>query len=133
MTVSDEGGGDVSRAGSEALALALPPIMPSFPGRLALTAAGAGVSSGDTEGCWDFRESRVCAGGEGVRKGEGSFGCFFLPPITPNPPFGLFGASRTCAGGEGGGWGDGEGWRSISFLLLPPILPSPPFDSFGAS
>lgn len=41
-TVSDVGGGDLSRAGSETLALALPPITPSFPVRLAL-AAGARV------------------------------------------------------------------------------------------
>jgi hypothetical protein len=34
-----------------------------------------------------------------------------------------FGASRTCAGGEGAGEGDGDGRRSVSFLLLPPILP----------
>lgn len=42
-TASDVGSGDLSRPASEALALALPPIMPSFPGRLALAAAGAGV------------------------------------------------------------------------------------------
>lgn len=39
-TVSDVGSGDLSRAGSETLALALPPIMPSFPVRLALAAGG---------------------------------------------------------------------------------------------
>ena len=51
----------------------------------------------------------------------------------PNPPFGLFGASRTGAGGEGAGEGDGEGRRSAPFLFLPPILPNPPFVAFGAS
>lgn len=147
-TVSDVGSGDLSRADSEALALALPPIMPSLPDRLALTAAGAGVddmgrggsllifssSSGDFEGSWDSGVSRACAGGEGAGEGDGdgSFTCFFLPPIMPNPPFGLFGASRACAG-EGAGEGDGEGRRSVSFLFLPPILPSPPFVTFGAS
>lgn len=39
-TVSDVGSGDLSRAGSETLALALPPIMPSFPVRLAVAAGG---------------------------------------------------------------------------------------------
>lgn len=146
-TVSDVGSGDLFRASSAALALALPPIMPSFPGRLAFVVAGTGIDdigregsllilsscSGDSGGPWDFGESRACAGGEGAGESEGSFACFFLPPIMPNPPFGFFGVSRTCAGGEGAGEGDGEARRSGSFLFLPPILPNPPFGTFGIS
>jgi hypothetical protein len=124
-TVSDGGEGVSSRAGSGALALALPPIMPSFPGCL------------DLAGDWGreaFSSGDLCGSGEVWS--AGGAGCFFLPPILPKPPFGFRGASFACGGDGGGGGegeGEGEGSGSGSFLGFPPILPNPPFGLFGAS
>lgn len=118
-TVWDVDGGVGSWDGCLALALALPPIMPSFPVRFGLAVAGAE----DVGRTWSLfppssGEFGCSLGFSGEGAGSGSFSFFFLPPITPNPPLGFFGASRALGGGEAGAAGSDSGSGSGSAGLL---------------
>ena len=96
-----------------ALALALPPMTPSFPARFGLGSdCDAGLS------CFGDSVGGSSGGGDGAGGVCSRFCPFFFPPITPSPPpRGFFCCISLGFGGDGGG-GDGDG-RLSSFSSEP--------------
>lgn len=104
--VSTTGGEGSFCTGTGTLALALPPIIPSFPGRLTFASLCGGVedvggglslnlsSCGDFWGAWCSGELRGCAGATEYPS------LLFLPPMIPSPP--IFRLGFSCDTGAGG-------------------------------